>query len=302
MTEAIAAQEAGAALGGAAPITTGAGAPATTTETVMTGLTAGTWRESLPADLKTNASLAKFGDVNALSKSYLELEAFRGAHLPKPNDAWTEKEWSDLYGKLGRPETPDKYGFNKDTIPKELHGQYNEEGDKVVAQIMHKAGLTSAQAKAVRDGYAAWQLKGVGVASEGHAKAEQARQAALTELQRSYGDDWKNALDGGDRVLQKLGGEKTIAWAKEKGLTQDPTFIDLMVKAGATLRDHQIITGVPQLGGGNFLESAAAAKSEIERMKADPETVKALMNPRHPGNAAAEKKMHELFQAAYPKS
>ena len=300
MTEAIAAPETGAALGGAAPVTTGAGAPAGTPPQASE-LTAGSWRESLAPELKTNASLAKFNDINALSKSYTELEARLGNTLPKPNDNWTDKERNDLYSKLGRPETPDKYGFNKDSIPKELHGRYNPEMDKGVAEIMHKAGLNTAQAKMIRDGYAAMELKGFGAASEGQAKAEEARQSALAELQRSYGADWKNALDGGDRVLQKLGGEKTIAWAQEKGLTKDPQFIELMVKAGATLRDHQIITGVPQLNGGNFTESAAAAKSEIERIKSSPEEVKALMNPRHPGNAAAEKRMRELFQVAYPK-
>ena len=288
----------------AAPVEAAQGSPlgSTTPENQAAGLTAGTWRESLPPDLKTDASLAKFNDVPSLAKSYKELEAFRGNHLPKPSDTWTDKEWGDLYSKLGRPETPDRYGLGKDNIPKELQGRFNEDTAKEVLGMMHKAGLTSAQAKQIWDGYSALELKGFGAASEVSAKSEQARQAALQELQRSYGADWKNALDGGDRVLQKLGGEETVKWAQEKGLTGDPRFINLMIKAGATLRDHQIITGVPQLDGGNFMESSSAAKSEIERMKSDPETVKALLNPRHPGNSAAEQKMRALFQVAYPKS
>src|SRR5947209_19762841 len=71
------------------------------------------WRAGLDPAIAKDPSLASIKDVGALAKGYIEGQKFVGGSIRLPNDKMkpeeTEKAWNDIYGKLGRPESADKY-------------------------------------------------------------------------------------------------------------------------------------------------------------------------------------------------
>jgi hypothetical protein len=71
----------------------------------------GDWRSSLPDELKNDATLQNFKDVESLAKTVVHQQKVLGSRIPIPK---TDEERSELYTKLGRPESGEAYDF---TIP-----------------------------------------------------------------------------------------------------------------------------------------------------------------------------------------
>ena len=75
------------------------------------------WRDSLPDDIKDNASLSKFSDVSTLAKSYINAEQMIGKDkFVVPSQSASEEEWAEVYAKLGRPEAADQYQIDTSGI------------------------------------------------------------------------------------------------------------------------------------------------------------------------------------------
>ncbi len=101
--------------------------------------------------------------------------------IPLPGKDAKPEEWEAVYTKLGRPATPEEYGL---TAPDGA----DESFVKVVAPLLHKAGLTAAQAKVMNEGWnkmqvdaqaqLAAQAEAAAAAAESKNKAEE---AALTQ-------------------------------------------------------------------------------------------------------------------------
>lgn len=72
--------------------------------------------------------------------------------LTMPGKDATPEQWSEFYGKIGRPESPDKYDL---PLPEGNDGAFA----KAVAPMLHKAGLTSEQAKVLATEWTAMQTK-----------------------------------------------------------------------------------------------------------------------------------------------
>lgn len=62
------------------------------------------WRDTLPDELKMDASLLKFNDIPSLAKSYVNAQRLIGADkIALPGEHATDDEWSEVYDRLGRP-------------------------------------------------------------------------------------------------------------------------------------------------------------------------------------------------------
>ena len=257
------------------------------------------WLGSLAPELKSSPSLGKFKDIGSLAKSYLEQEkAIMAPKLPMPQPTWTEKEYGDLYGKLGRPEKPDGYEFRKpDGMPEGL--SYDEVGDKAYSEQAHKLGLSKAQATALREwefNRQAEKAKGYG---EGAKQEAAARAEGLAALQREYGPKWDQNVSAAQAVVRELGGKDMQEYLTKTGLGDDPRIIKFMMKIGSTLQDHSVIRGTPALGG-QFANSPAAAASEIQRLMTDKDFQTAVTSAHHPQHDAVLEKWRCLHQVAYP--
>lgn len=128
----------------------------------------GDWRSSLPENLRTDPSLSSFKDVSALAQSFVETKALVGRSIrplgqnatPEEKKQFVEKllqvepaliyapEGDEdaakrLFKKLGRPEKPEDYKFDEDSVtaaglkPNDLRA------------LAVTAGLTQKQAEAL---------------------------------------------------------------------------------------------------------------------------------------------------------
>ena len=78
-------------------------------ETTVLGSTEGDnqdWKSTLSDDLKNDPTLSNFKDVESLAKTVVHQQKVLGSGIPIPK---TDEEKMEVYNKLGRPETADKY-------------------------------------------------------------------------------------------------------------------------------------------------------------------------------------------------
>ena len=70
--------------------------------------------EMIPEDLREHPSLSPIKDVGNLARSFVNAQKLIGADkIPFPTNP-TEEDLSNIYSRLGRPETPEGYEFATD--------------------------------------------------------------------------------------------------------------------------------------------------------------------------------------------
>ena len=262
-------------------------------------ITTGTWRDSLPEDIRSAPSLAKFNDQADVVKSYLSLEQRLGSSVPLLKPDATDKEKSEFYTKLGRPDKIEGYEFKAlENAPPGLN--YSPERDKAFAETVYNLGLTKAQATNLREALVQMQVADAQQAAARTAEATKKEEADLVKLQATYGPKWDATFQGANLVLGNFGGEEMVKLITERGLQSNPTVIKFLANVAGVLQDHSVITGTDRLPG-NFGGGPASALAEIEKMKGDPETQKALIDTGHKDHATVTKRWKAAFDAAYPK-
>ncbi len=109
------------------------------------------------------------------------------------------------------------------------------------------------------------------------AKAEAAARTLYTRVGKSLGQDV--GLDQMSRLEEALGSA--------------PALMEMFRLVGEAIGEDTLVTGLP-----TGIASPAAAKAEIQRMKADPETAKALSDPRHARHGEIKERWAALHEAA----
>ena len=93
--------------------TTSTETPQPTATPVSTGDTPASWKSSISEEFRNDPNIEKFTEIDALAKSYINATRMIGQDkVAVPNKNSTEDQWNEVYSKLGRPETPDKYSLN----------------------------------------------------------------------------------------------------------------------------------------------------------------------------------------------
>ena len=99
-------------------------------------------RKTLPAELQNNETIKNSKSFTSLAEQLVNSQKLIGSKVSIPKDG-DEKGWNEFYGKLGRPETADKY-----TIPAlpENSGLVRDEAlEKRFLAKAHKAGYSDKQ-------------------------------------------------------------------------------------------------------------------------------------------------------------
>ena len=125
-------------------------APVAPTIATTNTSTPATWKETISEEFRTNPNIEKFTEIDALAKSYINAVSMIGQDkVPVPNQNSTEDQWNEVYSKLGRPESPDKYKLevNSDVVP------LDESAVKSFAENAHKLGLNNKQAQGILEYY-----------------------------------------------------------------------------------------------------------------------------------------------------
>ena len=192
----------------------------TATIATTNNFTPSTWKETISEEFRTNPNIEKFTEIDALAKSYINAVSMIGQDkIPVPNNNSTDDQWNEVYSKLGRPESADKYKLevNSETVP------FDESAIKSFAENAHKLGLNNKQAQGILEYY---KNSMEGSAQQSKIDTETYQAQAEQELRKEWGRSF-------DENIKKAG-----AVAKAN---MDSEILDLTLSDGRRLGDHPAI-------------------------------------------------------------
>jgi hypothetical protein len=178
------------------------------------------WKEAIPEDLRNDPNISKFTELEALAKSYVNATRMIGQDkVAVPNNNSTEDQWNEVYNKLGRPESPDKYQLDakSDVVP------LDESAIKSFAENAHQLGLNNKQAQGILEFY---KNSMEGSAQQNQVDMETAQANAEQELRKEWGRAYEDNI------------KKAGAVAKAN---MDANILDMQLKDGTRLGDHPAI-------------------------------------------------------------
>jgi len=165
-------------------------------------------------------------------KSYSEMEKYVGkvksGGLQLPDELGNE-DVSQIYSRLGRPESPDKYDFNAPDgveLDNDLLGQFK--------QYAHTQNLTGAQFKSMVQ----FQIDATNAALEAQQTYQmEAKEAAAKALKET----WKENYDANFKKAKETAVNLDLLdVADELGLSDDPRFIQKMLDLSSKLSEDTL--------------------------------------------------------------
>lgn len=274
---------------------TGGGEATTQTTQATTQATPPVFAETLPADIRGEAAFRDIKDLDGLARSYLHAQRLVGATsadrvvIPAEGDA---DGWNALFGRLGRPEAPDKYALTDPKLPDGMTVDATLKTGFVTKA--HEAGLTNRQAAALYDWYNGFAAE---TATASASAREAAEQQAIAGLKTEWGQAFDAKLTDAKAALAHYGGEDLVAYLNETRLGNDPRILKTFAALGAQLREDGI---VGRGGGAPDAYSPAEAQQQINGLKADAQFMKAYTSRNDPGHKDAVAKMQRLYAMAFP--
>jgi len=139
----------------------------------------GNWYDGFAEDIRTNNNITKFDSAEELGKSYINAQRMIGADkIPMPE---TDDDWSNVYGRLGRPDEASMY-----TIEAVDGFEVDEEQQNAFKEFAHGKGFSQSQLQALATFDMERQMAS-GTASK------EASQAKLDEATNSLKSEWGEA-------------------------------------------------------------------------------------------------------------
>ena len=202
------------------------------------------WKEAIPEDLRNDPNISKFTELEALAKSYINATRMIGQDkVAVPNNNSTDDQWNEVYNKLGRPESPDKYKLEvkSDVVP------LDDGAIKSFAENAHKLGLNNKQAQGILEFY---KESMEGSVQQSKVDTETAQANAESQLRK----EWGRAFD--DNI------KRAGAVAKAN---MNPQILDMELKDGTRLGDHpEVIKGFANIA--NLLSEDKLVGTESENV------------------------------------
>jgi hypothetical protein len=227
--------------------------------TTETQPVAKTWKEAISEEFRNDPNIEKFTEIDALAKSYINATQMIGKDkVAVPNKNSTEDQWNEVYDKLGRPESADKYSLNakSEVVP------IDENAIKQFAENAHQLGLNNKQAQGILEFY---KNNMEGMAQQAKVDTETAQAQSTQQLRQEWGREF-------DTNIKKAG-----ALAKAN---MNPEILDMQLKDGMRLGDHpEIIKGFAKIAGMMSEDKIVSTESENVSSNTDVETeISDIMN------------------------
>ena len=219
------------------------------------------WKETISEEFRNDPNISKFTEIDALAKSYINATRMIGQDkVAVPNENSTDDQWNEVYGKLGRPESPDKYKLevNSDLVP------LDESAVKSFAENAHQLGLNNKQAQGILEYY---KNSMEGSVQQARIDTETAQANSEAELRKEWGRSF-------DENIKKAG-----AVAKAN---MDETVLNMELKDGTRLGDHPaVIKGFANIANILSEDKLVGTESENVDQSADYEAeISKLVNDR----------------------
>jgi hypothetical protein len=237
------------------------------------------WKDSLPEDIRGEASLESIKDIGSLAKSYVSAQKMIGADkVVIPKDDAPPEEWRSVYQKLGMPENADGYEFKA----QDDWGDTERANLKMFQDKAHELGLSKAQANKLLD----WNLEMGGKQAElVRAAQTEKMNAAVTQLETDWGkkdsatwNDKYGAARAAEEHFAKDIPELKAALA-ETGAGDHPAVLRLFARLGEGLKEGGL------KGGARM--APEDAKAAYSSKMADPDFQKRLFSTNRAERTAA---------------
>ena len=229
--------------------------------TTETQPAAKTWKEAISEEFRNDPNIEKFTEIDALAKSYINATHMIGKDkVAVPNQNSTEEQWNEVFDKLGRPASADKYtlDFKSDVIP------LNEGDVKQFAENAHKLGLSNKQAQGVLEFY---KNNMEGQAQQSKVNTETSQVQAEQELRKEWGREFEANV------------KRAGALAKANLNTE---ILDLELKNGMRVGDHpELIKGFAKIASMMSEDKIVSPESDSTNKSADIESqISSITNNR----------------------
>ena len=232
---------------------------ATTSTTQST--TPSTWKDSISEEYRKDPNIEKFTEADALAKSYINAVKMIGQDkLAVPTNNSTEEAWNEVYDKLGRPESAEKYSLDAKSKVVSL----DENAVKQFAETSHKLGLNNKQAQGLLEFY---KTNMEGTAQQAKIDTETAQAQAEQELRSEWGREF-------DTKVKQAG---SLAKANMK-----PEILDMTLSNGTRLGDHpEIIKGFAKIAGMMAEDKIVSTESEsVQSNQSIQDEIDTIINDR----------------------
>ena len=246
--------------------------PETSTETTATDTlvssttdstvqTAKSWKETISEEYRNDPNISKFTEIDALAKSYINATRMIGSDkVIVPNNNSTEEAWNEVYDKLGRPESAEKYklDFKSEVAP------VDENAMKAFADVAHKTGLNEKQAQAILDFY---KQNSENTVQQLKVDTETAQSQAEQQLRQEWGKQYEANINKA----------ASVAKANMSG-----DVLDMQLKDGTRFGDHpDVIKGFAKIAGLLSEDKVVTTESETVDQGRDLESeISKIVNDR----------------------
>ena len=232
--------------------------------TTTTTTTTSSWKESISEQYRNDPNIEKFTEIDALAKSYINATKMIGQDkVVIPTNNSTEEAWNEVYDKLGRPESAEKYSLDSKSEVVNL----DEAAIKSFAEQSHKLGLNNKQAQGILEFY---KNNMEGTAQQEKIDMETAHAQAEQQLRQEWGRDFDS----------KIKQAKALAQANI-----DLKFLESQLKDGSKVGDHpEVIKGFAKMASMLQEDKIIATESENVNKGRDLEgEISTIMNDKsHP--------------------
>jgi hypothetical protein len=232
-----------------------------------------TWKEAISEEYRSNPNIEKFTELDALAKSYINAVSMIGTDkIPLPGKTSTDEQWNEVYNKLGRPESADKYTLELKTDVAPV----DENVIKGFAQNAHKLGLNNKQAQGILEFY---KQTLEGSAKEMSVNMETAQAEATNTLRSEWGKTYDENLRKASSVAQTYLEPELLDTQLRDGsrLGDNPKIIKAFANIANLLSEDKIIGTEAD----NVLQGREIEK-EIEELTSDKQG--AYWNKMHPNH------------------
>ena len=243
------------------------------------------WKSSLPEDLRMDPSIANQPSVESMGRSYISAQRMVGLDkIAVPTEHSTDEEWTQVYDKLGRPESPEGYDLQMNNVPEGLEA--NPQLVDWFKGTAHKIGMTPRQAQELADRYNIMAGEVEESPDELAIAAEAKEQEGVRSLQREYGKAFDTKIDTAKAVLNQYGGEELLGLKLEDGtqLASNPTLVRTLVNIGDFMQGRlgeDTLRGA-KTGGDAMTPADAQRELNTIQVQGGP-----YWDSTHPGHAAA---------------
>lgn len=242
------------------------------------------WLKGVEEALLNEPSVKIQKDLNSLVKSYVSAQKAIGADkivLPK-KDASAE-QWTEVFRKLGLPESEDKYGVQKGD-----NSKLDDEFFGTFKKATFEAGILPHQAQKLLSSFE-------GIAQTNTEKmvnsAKETSEQQIATLKAEWGEAYESKLETIKETVDRFGGDELRGVLRQAGLASHPTIAKLFVEIGEGLKEKSPKGLEPKTPGD--------IKKTIEEVMSDRNHP--YHNSNHIDHAKAVKEMESLFQKQYAK-